>query len=108
MKKKLLAVLMTLGTTALLCGFDREYAVKFSFILSIPAILGANILSIKDFTAIPTQDIIPYIFGMVAALLSGLAAIKLLSYISRKKDFRIFSVYCIIIGIIAIVMGIVK
>lgn len=95
-------------TGGLLCGFDREYAVKFSFILSIPAILGANILSIKDFTAIPTQYIIPYIFGMVAALLSGLAAIKLLSYISRKKDFRIFSVYCIIIGIIAIIMGIAK
>ena len=95
-------------TGGLLCGFDREYAVKFSFILSIPAILGANILSIKDFTAIPSQDILPYIFGMLAAMLSGLAAIKLLNYISKKKDFRAFAFYCIVIGVIAIAMGIVK
>lgn len=95
-------------TGGLLCGFDREYAVKFSFILSIPAILGANLLSIKDFTAIESEYVIPYVFGMIAAMLSGLAAIKLLNYISKKKDFRVFSVYCIIIGIVAIVMGIVK
>lgn len=94
-------------TGGMLCGFDREYAVKFSFILSIPAILGANILSIKDFTAIESSQIIPYICGMVSALLAGLLAIKLLAYISRKKDFRIFSVYCILIGITAIILGIV-
>ncbi|MBR3994472.1 MAG: undecaprenyl-diphosphate phosphatase [Clostridia bacterium] len=95
-------------TGGLLCGFDREYAVKFSFILSIPAILGANILSIKDFTAIPASDIIPYILGMIAALLSGLVAIKLLRYISKRKDFRVFSVYCIALGVLAIILGIVK
>ncbi len=94
-------------TGGMLCGFDREYAVKFSFILSIPAILGANILSIKDFTAIESSQIIPYICGMVSAMLAGLLAIKLLAYISRKKDFRIFSVYCILIGITAIILGIV-
>lgn len=95
-------------TGGMLCGFDREYAVKFSFILSIPAILGANILSIKDFTAIPSSQILPYICGMIAAMLSGLAAIKLLNYISKKKDFRVFSVYCILLGIGAIILGIVK
>ncbi len=95
-------------TGGMLCGFDREYAVKFSFILSIPAILGANILSIKDFAAIESSQVIPYICGMLAAMLSGLVAIKLLTYISKKKDFRVFSVYCFILGIIAIVLGIVK
>ena len=45
---------------------------------------------------------------MVAAMLSGLAAIKLLNYISKKKDFRVFSVYCILLGIGAIILGIVK
>ncbi len=95
-------------TGGMLRGFDREYAVKFSFILSIPAILGANILSIKDFAAIESTQIVPYLCGMAAAMLSGLLAIKLLTYISRKKDFRIFSVYCFIMGIVAIVLGIVK
>ena len=95
-------------TGGLLCGFDREYAVKFSFILSVPAILGANILSIGDFTAIESSQIVPYICGMVAAMLSGLLAIKLLSYISKKKNFRIFSVYCILIGIVAVILGAVR
>ncbi len=94
-------------TGGLLCGFDREFAVKFSFILSIPAILGANILSLTELAAHPiaSSDIVPYICGMVAALLSGLAAIKLLTYISRKKDFRIFAFYCIAIGIAAIILN---
>lgn len=95
-------------TGGLLCGFDREFAVKFSFILSVPAILGANILSLGDFTTIESSQIIPYLCGMLAAMLSGLLAIKLLSYISRKKDFRVFSVYCIAIGVLAIVLGILK
>ena len=92
-------------TGGLLCGFDREYAVKFSFILSIPAILGANILSIKDFEAIESSQILPYVCGMLAAAVSGFLAIKLLNYISKKKNFRIFSVYCVIIGIAAVIIG---
>lgn len=96
-------------TGGLLCGFDREFAVKFSFILSIPAILGANILSLGSLVGDPIQSsqVLPYICGMAAALLSGLLAIKLLNYISRKKDFRVFSVYCLIVGVLAIVLGIV-
>ncbi len=94
-------------TGGLLCGFDREFAVKFSFILSIPAILGANILSLTELSehSVASSDIVPYILGMAAALLSGLAAIKLLNYISKKKDFRVFAFYCIAIGIIAIILN---
>ncbi len=94
-------------TGGLLCGFDREYAVKFSFILSIPAILGANILSLAELAEHPiaSADIVPYILGMAAAMLSGFAAIKLLNYISRKKDFRVFAFYCMIMGIVAIILN---
>ena len=93
-------------TGGLLCGFDREFAVKFSFILSIPAILGANILSITELSSHPiaSSDIFPYICGMLAALLSGLAAIKLLTYISKKKNFKGFACYCIAIGVVATVL----
>lgn len=94
-------------TGGLLCGFDREYAVKFSFILSIPAILGANILSLAELSEHPiaSTDVPAYLLGMAAAMLSGFAAIKLLNYISKKKDFRVFAIYCMIIGIIAIVLN---
>lgn len=94
-------------TGGLLCGFKRDYAVKFSFIMSIPAIIGANILSIPDMieNPIPQSDMFAYICGMAAALVTGIAAMKLLMYISKKSNFRIFSVYCVIVGIVALIFG---
>lgn len=94
-------------TGGLTQGFDREFAVKFSFILSIPAILGANILEIPQMfqTAVPSDDIIKYAAGMIAALIAGIAAMKLLAYISRKSNFRIFSYYCFIIGLITLIFA---
>lgn len=94
-------------TGGLLQGFTREFAVKFSFILSIPAIIGANILEIPDLisTPIASTEIVAYICGMAAALVSGVLAMKLLLYISRKTNFRIFSYYCVVVGIIALIFG---
>lgn len=94
-------------TGGLTQGFSREYAVKFSFILSIPAILGANILEIPELlsTPVPRSDILAYVAGMIAAALAGIAAMKLLIYISRHATFRIFSVYCVIVGILAVIFG---
>lgn len=94
-------------TGGLLCGFDREFAVKFSFILSVPAILGANILSLAELSEHPvvSADVPAYLLGMAAAMVSGFAAIKLLNYISRKKDFRAFAIYCMIIGAVAILLN---
>ncbi len=94
-------------TGGLTQGFTREYAVKFSFILSIPAILGANILEIPKLlsTPVPQSDILAYAAGMIAAALAGIAAMKLLIYISRHATFRVFSVYCVIVGILAVIFG---
>ena len=94
-------------TGGLLMGFPREYAVKFSFILSIPAILGANILSIGDLVSnpVPQSDLMAYASGMIAAALTGIAAIKLLIYISKKANFRFFGYYCIVVGILTAVFG---
>lgn len=94
-------------TGGLLCGFKRDYAVKFSFIMSIPAIIGANILSVPEIidNPIPQGDIFAYICGMAAALVTGIAAMKLLMYISKKSNFRVFSIYCMILGAIALIFG---
>lgn len=86
--------------------FTREFAVKFSFILSIPAIIGAFILNVKDMTSIPSSDVLPYVLGTVAAFVCGVAAMKLLIFISRKATFRPFSYYCAIIGVTAVILGI--
>lgn len=90
-----------------LCGFSREFAVKFSFILSIPAIIGANIFKVPDMVnnPIPSSDIPAYALGMLAAAVTGIIAMKLLHYISKKSNFRIFSFYCVIVGIITVIFG---
>ncbi len=94
-------------TGGLTQGFSREFAVKFSFILSIPAILGANILKIPELISnpVPSSDIFAYVLGMVTAALAGIAAMKLLILISKKANFRFFSVYCAIVGLVAVIFG---
>lgn len=94
-------------TGGLLMGFKREFAVKFSFILSIPAIIGANLLSVADIfeNPIPSTDIVPYIAGTITAAVVGILAMKTLIYISKKSNFRIFSYYCFVVGILAIIFG---
>lgn len=94
-------------TGGLFMGFKRELAVKFSFIMSIPAILGANLLSLADIAENPiaSSDIVPYIAGTVAAAIVGVLAMKLLIYISKKSNFRMFSYYCWVVGILAIIFG---
>lgn len=96
-------------TGALTQGFKREYAVKFSFIMSIPAILGAAVTKLPDALgrgAIPTEYIAPFIVGTAIALVSGVGAMKLLIYISRKSNFRIFSYYCAVVGLLAVILGV--
>lgn len=94
-------------TAGRLCGFSREFAVKFSFILSIPAIIGANIFEIPDVlkNPIPSGDIPAYLIGMLVAAISGIASIKFITFISKKSTFRMFSFYCVIAGALAVIFG---
>lgn len=96
-------------TGGLFCGFTREYAVKFSFIMSIPAILGANVLSISDIigAGISSSDIAVYAAGVISAAVFGLLAIKLLVYISKKSNFTPFAYYCFAVGLAAVIAGII-
>ena len=87
-------------TGGLFAGFRREDAVKFSFLLSIPAILGANLLKLPDLfkAGLSGESAVPMLLGVAAALLSGIAAIKLLRYITKNKSFTPFSIYCVLAG----------
>lgn len=98
------------GTTltfGLLNGLERSFAVKYSFIMSIPAILGANILSIPDLfdpaNSIGTTEFIYYIVGTAVAAVVGYICIKTMLVIVRNKKMRYFSYYCFVMGLIAIV-----
>lgn len=92
-------------TACLLCGFDRKFAVKYSFILSIPAILGAAILEIKDVgQEVITQGMVgTYAAGMIAAALVGYICIRTMLVVVRNKKFKYFAFYCFAVGIISIV-----
>lgn len=91
----------------LLFGLSREDAVKFSFILSVPAILGANVMSIAEAvqTEISQTDLNTYLIGMACAMISGFLAMKLLLYISKKAKFGAFAYYCVAVGILAVIFG---
>jgi len=97
-------------TGGLLMNFDREFAVKFSFIMSIPAILGASILELPVlFEGTTTKtEIGIYIVGALTAAVVGFCAMKLLTYISKRHSFKIFSYYCFAIGAAAIIWWIIK
>lgn len=86
---------------------DKETAVRFSFLLSIPAILGALVLDLKDMLSggVVMAPIPCVIAGMLVAGVSGYFAIKFLLNLVRNHSLRIFSVYCTIAGIAAIILN---
>ncbi|MBQ4370024.1 MAG: undecaprenyl-diphosphate phosphatase [Oscillospiraceae bacterium] len=90
-------------------GLDREYAVKFSFIMSLPAILGANILTIgKAVKAGIDASVLPaYIAGVIVAAVVGLSAIKLVRLLAKKGKFGRFAYYCFAAGLAAIILALV-
>ncbi len=101
-------------TGGLTQGFSRPLAVKFSFILSIPAILGAAVLELPDLVKETAQGGVSgtlwltYLAGALAAMLVGILAIKLVSWISEHATFKGFSYYCFTVGTVAIVWSLVK
>lgn len=86
-----------------LFGFKREFAVKFSFLLSIPAILGSTVITVlKDFENISFDSSMGVILaGVAASFVSGLCAIKLLEYITNKHNFKVFAYYCFAAGLLS-------
>lgn len=94
-------------TGGLFAGLTKEFAVKLSFILSIPAILGANILEVKDALSAGglEANILPYLVGIVCAAVSGFLAIKLLQYIMKKNKFSFFAYYCFVVGLATLIWG---
>lgn len=90
---------------ALWLGVKRETAARFSFLLSIPVILGATILQVKDFMEAPppSEQMMNIAFATIAAAISGYFAIILLLDIIRKQKLEWFGVYCVTVALIGII-----
>ncbi|MBQ6937647.1 MAG: undecaprenyl-diphosphate phosphatase [Clostridia bacterium] len=85
---------------------EKSTAVRFSFLLSIPAILGALVLDLKDMVGATTQTLsfMPVAVGMITAAISGYFSIRFLLRLVEKSKLSYFSYYCIAAGIFAIIL----
>lgn len=91
----------------LFCKLEKSTAVRFSFLLSIPAILGALLLDLKDMLSAQTQTLsfMPVAVGMITAAVSGYFSIRFLLRLVEKSKLSYFSYYCIAAGIFAIILN---
>lgn len=96
-------------SVGLLCGFQRSFAVRFSFLLSVPAVLGATLVSLVDaaqagasLAALPM-----YVCGMLAAAVSGYFSIRLLRYVAAQRNFGGFAYYCWGAGIVSLILSLI-
>jgi undecaprenyl-diphosphatase len=96
--------------TGLWLGINRETAARFSFLLSIPVILGASILKFNELLADPpsANDLLNLILGTVAAAISGYFAIIWLLDIIRKQKLEWFGLYCAIVSLLGILIFLLK
>jgi undecaprenyl-diphosphatase len=92
-------------STGIFRGIKREKAAEFSFLLSLPAILGATALKLKDVLneGNPSFNLWFYLIGMVCAFLFGCLAIKFLLNVIRKGKFEFFGYYCFLIGFLFLI-----
>lgn len=96
--------------TGMVRGFKRDFAVRFSFLMSLPAVLGANILSLIDAVkeGFDTTLLPMYLVGVLVAMVSGYFAIRLVKMLADKGKFGKFAYYCWIVGAVTLIMGLVK
>lgn len=101
------------GTTisvGMMRGFDRAFAVRFSFLMSLPAIVGANILELKDAlqSGFEVAELPVYLVGVAVAAVVGYFAIRLVKSLSDKGKFGKFAYYCWAVGLGSLIAGIFK
>jgi len=89
-------------STLLFRKIDRETSFRFSFIASIPAVLGAALLEAKDITFTYQADLKNFMIGFLFSLLSGIASLWLLKIILHKAKLYYFGYYCILLAIITL------
>ena len=93
-------------TAGVATGLNREFAVRFAFLMSIPAVLGANLLTLVDALreGIDWSLVPAYLVGMLVAAVSGIASIRLLHMVAKRGRFGGFAYYCWVVGVLAIIL----
>jgi undecaprenyl-diphosphatase len=92
----------TTVATGLVRGLNPAVAVDFSLLISVPAVLGANLLKIPEIGATP---IAPLVVGFLTALVTGIGAVKILQWIVVSRRLLPFAAYCVLLGLTTIALG---
>ncbi len=93
-------------STGFALGRDRVQVARFSFLMAVPAIAGANIYEIMKLDSMSGIEPLGLAIGIFTAFISGLIAIKALLLLVRRGRFEWFGVYCVLLGILFIILGI--
>ena len=96
-------------SAAMCCKVSKNNAIRYSFILSIPAVLASGLVEFKD--ALESTEIVPVfplLVGVIASAIVGVLSIKLLQLILKKNLYKYFGIYCVILGFIVTIIGAVE
>ena len=96
------------GSTIAAClflGLDKSFAVKYSFLMSVPAIVGANILELRHIgeDVLTGSLIASYFVGMIVAAVVGYICVKIMINVVKKSKYQYFAYYCAAVGIISLI-----
>jgi len=91
----------------ILFGLKKEFAIRFAFILSIPAILGAGLIEVLNIVRDGNfgLDIFSSVIGFIAAAVCGVFSIKFVKALIRNNKFYVFGIYCLVASAVAFLVG---
>ncbi len=92
-------------SAGLMMGMTPQLAAKYSFLLSIPAILGASIVELKDYIHVSSIPWFTYIIGIITAFIVGVMSLKFLLWILTKGQLLLFAIYCWVVGLIVLIIS---
>lgn len=93
-------------SAGLCCGASKKIMVRYSFILSIPAVLASGLVEFKDAMELDViVPVFPLIVGVIASAVVGVFAIKLLQILIKKDLFKYFGFYCLALGFITTIIS---
>jgi undecaprenyl-diphosphatase len=93
----------------LFSGFHKDFAVRFGFLMSIPAVCGAVVFKLPDLAeaGLSGEMLLPCIVGFVTSALFGYLAIFTVKLLVKKNSFQWFGVYCLAMGLLTILLNVI-
>lgn len=93
----------------LFSGFHKDFAVRFGFLMSIPAVCGAVVFKLPDLaeSGLGGELLLPCIIGFATSVLFGYLAIFTVKLLVKKNSFQWFGVYCLAVGLLTIILNLI-